>query len=186
MLLAVSAYPTVDRFGCKPLFITSSLGMGLSMAGLTGAVYAIEQIYIRRIRSSDALPLPIHRFLPAGVSRRELTYSAEIVPQDLRIHLASIGTDALAVSLCYYYCGDHAGCLCYDWVEYHVVYAVIGVFVAGMVVLFFPETKERGLEEMDRLLGESGNWCEIIVYARTMGRREVGVEKEKGDVEMYE
>lgn len=160
--------------------------MGLSMAGLTGAVYAIEQIYIRRIRSSDALPLPIHRFLPAGVSRRELTYSAEIVPQDLRIHLAAIGTDALAVSLCYYYCGDHAGCLCYDWVEYHVVYAVIGVFVAGMVVLFFPETKERGLEEMDRLLGESGNWCEIIVYARTMGRREVGVEKEKGDVEMYE
>lgn len=66
------------------------------------------------------------------------------------------------------------------------MYAVIGVFVAGMVVLFFPETKERGLEEMDRLLGESGNWCEIIVYARTMGRREVGVEKEKGDVEMYE
>lgn len=110
-------------------------------------------------------------------------YSAEIAPQDLRIHLAAIGT---ATHWLFNFVIAEITPVAFATIgwRYYVVYAVIGFFVAGIVVMFFPEMRGRGLEEMDGLFGEPGRWGEVNAYAKTMGRREVGVEK--GHVEMDE
>lgn len=67
--------------------------------------------------------------------------------------------------------------------RYYVVYAVIGVFVAGMVVMFFPETRWRGIKKTDGLFGEAGRWWEANAYAKKMGRRDVGVEKDRVEMD---
>ncbi|KAJ5584987.1 general substrate transporter [Penicillium hispanicum] len=163
---AISAYLSVDRFGRKPLFIIACLGMGLSMAALAGCVWAIEYRYTFGASVAATFFLfCFMTFFPLGFLGANFLYSAEIAPQDLRIHLAAIGTathwlfNFVIVEI------TPIAFLTIKW-RYYIVYAVIGVSAAAMVYFFFPETNGRSLEEMDNLFSCPDHWWQVPGYAR--------------------
>ncbi|PYH37575.1 sugar transporter [Aspergillus neoniger CBS 115656] len=169
---ALSAYLSVDRFGRKPLFIVSALGMGTSMAGLTGTVWAID--------NRDVLSLM--SFFPLGFLAANFLYAPEIAPQELRIHLAAIGT---ATHWLFNFVIAEITPIVFATIRwrYYIVYAVIGFSVAFMVYFVFPETKGRSLEEMDRLFGDPEHWWKVTIYSREMMGMEL-VEVDGDDVKM--
>ncbi|KAJ5088817.1 general substrate transporter [Penicillium angulare] len=168
IVAAISAYLSVDRFGRKPLFIIACLGMGLSMAALAGCVWAIDYRYTFGASVAATFFLfSFMTFFPLGFLGANFLYSAEIAPQDLRIHLAAIGTathwlfNFVIVEI------TPIAFVTIKW-RYYIVYAVIGVSVAGFVYFFFPETNSRSLEEMDELFSDPEHWWKVPSYARVL------------------
>ncbi len=164
------AYLTVDRVGRKLLFMISGLGMGVSMAGLAGTVWAIDNT--NSFGSSVAatfFTFSFTTFFPLGFLGANFLYSAEIAPQDLRIYLASIGTathwlfNFVSVEI------TPIAIVTLSW-RYYIVYAATGASVAVMVYFLFPETKGRSLEEMGAMFSEPEHWWQVTAYARVMKR----------------
>lgn len=172
---AIFAYVSVDRFGRKPLFISACLGMGLSMAALAGCVWAIGHRYTLGASVGATFFLfCFMAFFPLGFLGANFLYGAEIAPQDLRIHLAAIGTathwlfNFVIVEI------TPIAFVTIKW-RYYIVYAVVGVSAAGMVYLFFPETNHRSLEEMDELFSDPDHWWQVPKYTRVLSPGELGV-----------
>jgi sugar porter (SP) family MFS transporter len=186
IVAATSAYFSVDRFGRKPLFITACLGMGLSMAALSGSVWAIE--YRNSFGASVAATFFLFAFMaffPLGFIGANFLYSAEIAPQDLRLHLAAIGTathwlfNFVIVEI------TPIAFVTIRW-KYYIVYAVIGVSVAALVYLLFPETNGRSLEEMDEMFSEPEHWWQVPVYAQVLKTHRPDISPAKSSVKHVE
>ncbi|KAF2971748.1 hypothetical protein GQX73_g1854 [Xylaria multiplex] len=93
VVAATSAFITVDRLGRKPLFLVGCAGMGLSMAGLAGTVWAIDNAYTFGVSVAAVFFIfSFMAFFPLGFVGANFLYGAEIASQDLRIHLAAVGT----------------------------------------------------------------------------------------------
>ncbi|KAL3484537.1 general substrate transporter [Aspergillus germanicus] len=179
------AYLSVDRFGRKPLFIIACLGMGLSMAGLAGTVWAIEYRYSFGASVAATFFLFFYMtFFPLGFLGANFLYSAEIAPQDLRVHLAAVGT---ATHWLFNFVIAEITPVAFTTIRYryYIVYAVIGFNAAVLVYFFFPETKGRSLEEMDSLFSHPETWWRVTSYART-SRCPVLEENMKESVEHFE
>lgn len=170
---ATSAFLTVDRLGRKPLFIAAGLGMGVSMAGLAGTVWAIDYHYTFGASVAATFFLFLYMaFFPLGFLGANFLYSAEIAPQDLRIYLAAVGT---ATHWLFNFVIAEITPIAFvtiTW-RYYIVYAVIGASVAPMVYFLFPETKGRSLEEMGTLFSEPEHWWQVTAFARTMKKSEL-------------
>ncbi|KAJ6021422.1 general substrate transporter [Penicillium herquei] len=165
---AISAYLSVDRFGRKPLFIIACLGMGVSMAALSGCVWAIDYRYTFGASVAATFFLFLYMtFFPLGFLGANFLYSAEIAPQDLRIHLAAIGT---ATHWLFNFVIAEITPVAFVTIKwrYYIVYAVISVSVAAMVYFFFPETNCRSLEEMDELFSDPDHWWQVPSYAQAL------------------
>ena len=174
IVAATCAYLSVDRFGRKPLFIIACLGMGLSMAALSGCVWAIDNRYTFGASVAATFFLFSYMtFFPLGFLGANFLYGAEIAPQDLRIHLAAIGT---AVHWLFNFVIVEITPIAFVTIKwrYYIVYAVLGVSAAAIVYFFFPETNRQSLEEMDELFSVPNHWWEVPRYAREMraGRQE--------------
>lgn len=186
IVAAISAFLTVDRLGRKPLFIAGGAGMGISMAGLAGTVWAIENHYTLGASVAATFFLFLFMaFFPLGFLGANFLYAAEIAPQDLRVHFAAIGT---ATHWLFNFVIAEITPIAFvalGW-RYYIIYAVIGACVVPLVYFFFPETKGILLEEMDRLFSEPSKFWQVPAYARQMkqgpvstgaGSKEVGVEE---------
>lgn len=182
---AFLAYLSVDRFGRRPLFIIACLGMGLSMAGLAGTVWAIEYRYTLGASVAATFFLFLYMtFFPLGFLGANFLYSTEIAPQDLRVHLAAVGT---ATHWLFNFVIAEITPVAFATIKYryYIVYAVIGSGAAVIVYLFFPETNGRSLEEMNSLFSEPVAWWRVTAYAR-IGRQPALEEKVKDNVEHLE
>ena len=170
---AVSAYLTIDRIGRKPLFIAAGVGMSVSMAGLAGTVWAIDNAYTFGASVAATFFLFLYMtFFPLGFLGANFLYSAEIAPQDLRIYLAAVGT---ATHWLFNFVIAEITPIAFvtiTW-RYYIVYAVIAASVAFMVYFLFPETKGRSLEEMDTLFSEPEHWWQVPAFARVMKKSAV-------------
>ncbi|KAL4741645.1 general substrate transporter [Aspergillus similis] len=194
---ATSAYLSVDRFGRKPLFISACLGMGLSMAGLAGTVWAIENRPGSTLGASAAATFFLFLFMtffPLGFLGANFLLGSEIAPQDLRVHLAAVGT---AAHWLFNFVIAEITPVAFATIKYryYIVYAVIGASASIMVYFFCPETKGRSLEEMDSLFSEPEAWWKVTAYARINRHRDrdrntdkelMFVGMEKHDVEHFE
>lgn len=91
IVAATSAFLTVDRLGRKPLFMFACAGMSLSMAGLSGTAWAIENGPSRGLGPSVGATFFLFlymAFFPLGFVGANFLYAAEIAPHALRIHLS--------------------------------------------------------------------------------------------------
>ncbi|KAJ5765414.1 general substrate transporter [Penicillium odoratum] len=170
---ALSAYLCVDRFGRKPLFISASLGMGLCMAGLAVSVWAIGNSPTNGASIAATIFLFLYMgFFPLGFLGANFLYSAEIAPQDLRIHSAAIGT---ATHWLFNFVIAEITPVAFTTIgwRYYIIYAVIGVSAALMVYFFFPETNGGSLEEMDDLFSNPEHWWEVTAYASSLKKARV-------------
>lgn len=174
---AISAYLTVDRLGRKPLFMIAGAGMGASMAGLAGTVWAIDNHPSSGAGVAATFFLFLFMaFFPLGFLAANFLYSAEIAPQDLRIHLASIGT---ATHWLFNFVIAEITPIAFVSIKwrYYIVYAVIGAFVVPLVYFLFPETKGKSLEEMNALFSEPEHFWQVPAFSRQMkaeSRNEIG------------
>lgn len=167
---ATSAYLSVDRFGRKPLFMIACLGMAVSMAGLAGTVWAIENQYTFGSSVAATFFLFFYMsFFPLGFLGANFLYSAEIAPQDLRIHLAAIGT---ATHWLFNFVIAEITPVAFVTIKwrYYIVYAVIGFSVTFVVYFLVPETKGFSLEQMDNLFSDPEHWWQVTAYGRTPKR----------------
>lgn len=168
IVAATSAFLTVERLGRKPLFIIACGGMSLSMAGLAGTVWAIDNAYSFGASVAATFFLFLYMsFFPLGFVGANFLYSTEIAPQDLRIHLASIGTATHWLFNFVIAEITPVAFVTITW-RYYIVYAVIGLFAVPLVYFMFPETKCLSLEEMDRLFSEPTHFWQVPAYARKL------------------
>ncbi|KAI9042137.1 general substrate transporter [Aspergillus affinis] len=182
IVAAFSAYLTVDRFGRKLLFIIAGLGMGISMAGLAGTVWAIQnQGSFGASVAATFFLFFFMCFFPLGFLGANFLYCTEIAPQDLRVHLSAIGTathwlfNFVIVEI------TPIAFVTIAW-RYYIVYAVIGVFAGIVPYLCFPETRGFSLEEMERLFSEPEHWWQVTAYAMTMRKGDISsFGQSKGD-----
>ena len=118
-------------------------------------------------------------FFPLGFLGANFLYSAEIAPQELRIHLSAIGTSSHWL---FNFVIAEVTPVAFATIgyRYYIVFACTGVAVAPMVYFLFPETNGRSLEEMDRIFSAPEHWWQVTAAARCLSRS--GLE----DVENFE
>jgi sugar porter (SP) family MFS transporter len=88
---AVFAFISIDRFGRKPLFIVSGLGMSVSMMCLAISVSHISSS-VAAGRAAAFFLFLFMTFFPLGFLGANFLYSVEISPQNFRVHLSAVGT----------------------------------------------------------------------------------------------
>lgn len=155
IVAAFTSFMTVDRFGGRPSFILTGLGMAVSFAGLAGTVLDIEN---KAAGGAAVLFLFLFMaFFPLGFLGAKFLYAAEIAPQDLRLHLVAIGaathrlfnfviaeiTPVAFVTIGY---------------RYYIVYACRRASVAPLVYFLFHETKGKSLEKIGRMFEDPENF----------------------------
>ncbi|KAE8449607.1 hypothetical protein EG329_007937 [Mollisiaceae sp. DMI_Dod_QoI] len=177
IVAASLAYFYVDRAGRRPLFMISGLGMGVSMMCLAITVSQLEHS-----GSGAAATFFLFMFMfffPLGFLGANFLYSAEIAPQELRIHLSAIGTSAHWL---FNFVIAEVTPVAFATIgyRYYIVYACTGMSVLPMVYFLFPETNGRSLEEMDRIFSEPEHWWQVASAAKSLPRSEVA-DIENGD-----
>ncbi|KAK2611565.1 hypothetical protein N8I77_004898 [Diaporthe amygdali] len=147
IVAATSAFLTVDRLGRKPLFMIACGGMSLSMAGLAGTAWAIDnaQKFGASVGATFFLFLYM-AFFPLGFVGANFLYSAEIAPQGLRIHLASVGTAT-------------------HWLFNFVIAEITP---SPLSPSLGDTTSCLSLEDMDRLFSDPAHFWEVPSYARKL------------------
>lgn len=137
----------------------------MSMAGLAGTVWTIENQYTFGASVAATFFLFFYMsFFPLGFLGANFLYSAEIAPQDLRIHLAAIGT---ATHWLFNFIIAEITTVAFVTIKwrYYIVYAVIGFSVTIVVYLLVPETKGLSLEQMDELFSAPEHWWQVTAYS---------------------
>lgn len=170
IVAATSAFLAVDRLGRKPLFMIACGGMSLSMAGLAGTAWAIGNAPSQNFGASVGATFFLFlymAFFPLGFVGANFLYGAEIAPQALRIHLASVGTATHWLFNFVIAEITPVAFVTITW-RYYIVYAVIGAFSVPLVYFLFPETKGLSLEDMDSLFSGPAHFWEVPSYARRL------------------
>jgi len=177
IVAASLAYYFIDRAGRKPLFMISGFGMGLAMMCLAITVSELE--HSGAGPASTFFLFMFMFFFPLGFLGANFLYSAEIAPQELRIHLSAIGTSAHWL---FNFVIAEVTPIAFATIgyRYYIVFACTGVAVVPMVYFLFPETNGRSLEEMDRIFSAPEHWWQVTAAARRLPRS--GLE----DVENFE
>ncbi|KAF8853442.1 general substrate transporter [Acephala macrosclerotiorum] len=177
IVAASLAYYYIDRAGRRPLFMISGLGMGISMMCLA--------IIVSQLQHSGAgagatfFLFMFMFFFPLGYLGANFLYSAEIAPQDLRIHLSAVGTSAHWL---FNFVIAEVTPVAFATIgyKYYTVYACTGVSVLPMVYFLFPETNGRSLDDMDRIFSGPEHWWQVPSATKHLQKGTI-VDIENGD-----
>lgn len=140
--------------------------------GLGKITYAMAIAYV-------AFMFVFNFFYPIGFMGGNFLYTAEIAPVRLRAAMSSLATANhwlwnLVVVLVTPVAIDTIGC----W--YYVIYALISATIPVCVYFFYPETRHRSLEMLDRVFVDAPSIWRIVPMARGLPLGEVGT-AESGD-----
>ncbi|RWR96879.1 polyol transporter 5 [Cinnamomum micranthum f. kanehirae] len=148
----------VDRFGRRPLLLTSTTGMILSLLGLGTGLTIIDHNSDKKLMGVIALCIMAVLTLVAsfsiGLGPITWVYSSEIIPLRLRAQGMSLAVAINCVT---------GGVLSMTFLSLYKAISIGGTFFlfAGVSTLswiffysFLPETKGRTLEEMETIFGK--------------------------------
>ncbi|KUL84257.1 hypothetical protein ZTR_06949 [Talaromyces verruculosus] len=165
---ALSAILTIDRWGRRPLMLTSASGMCIAMAVLAGTSSTTGN-HAALIVAVVAL-FAFNLFYPFGFLGLPFLYSTEVAPPHLRAKISGISN-------------------CMTWLfnfvvvevtptgfqtigyKYYIIWAVINFAIVATVYFFFPETNARSLEEMDEIFMESRTIFDAPRIAKHLPRK---------------
>ncbi|KAI6247999.1 Sugar transporter [Erysiphe necator] len=141
------AFFTIDRFGRRPLFMFSGVGMGSCMLVLAITTGCDKNNLVASYISVAAIFL-YNFFVPIGFLGANFLYCAEIAPVSLRVGMAAISTGNhwlwnFVISMASPVAIASIG----HW--YFLVFSVFGLSIPISVWLVFPETMGRSLEEIE-------------------------------------
>jgi len=157
---------TVDRLGRRKLMMIAALGMGVSMAILSGTVSQSNNR--AAIIVAGTFIFVFIGFFPVGFLGLTFLYASEISPLSHRVPITSISTGtawlfnfviAEITPVGFANLGS----------RYYIVYAVFNfcLLLPG-VYFFFPETSGRSLEEVDEIFLKSKSIFDTVRVAKAL------------------
>ncbi|EYE94446.1 general substrate transporter [Aspergillus ruber CBS 135680] len=155
----------IDRVGRRAAFMISGGGMGLCMVAM-----AVSTSFIGNHTASiiSALFVFIYNFfLPLGFLGINFLYPAEIAPARLRVAVQSISTANQWLWM-FVVAMVTPTAIAQVGYQYYIVYAVISLIIPPSVCLFYPETKNRSLEEVDQIFRESTSISDAMKASRKL------------------
>lgn len=165
------AFFTIDRYGRRPLMLSSSAGMMICMAIFAGTTSNPGN-------TSALIVATVFLFLfniifPIGFLGLTFLYATEVAPLHLRAAISGIAT---ASTWLFNFIIAEITPVGFATIKnrYYIIYAVINAAAIPTVYFFFPETNGRALEEMDDMFGESKNIFDPPRIARSMAKRVPG------------
>lgn len=157
----------IDRFGRRKLLMAGALGMCAAQTALSGLMSDLTD------KSAGEAAIFFYFvalfFFPIGLFLTPFLYAAEISPLSIRHKITAISA-------------------CTNWLfnflvaevsphaiqnigyRYYIVYACINLFTFVVVYMFFPETRDRTLEEIDDVFVQSNNIFESVKVEKFMPR----------------
>lgn len=180
-LASFIAFFTIDRFGRRALFIISGVGMSCCMISLAICTSFPPENKPAMIAAGCFIYL-YNTFVPIGFLGANFLYCTEVAPLRLRMAMSSISTanhwlwnfvvamvTPVAINTIGY--------------QYYIVFAVIAACIPISVILFFPETMGRNLEEIDLMFKDSPSIWATVRFAKNrpvaMPQEYVGKQSEK-------
>lgn len=168
MLATIPAILWIDRWGRRPTLISGGIFMGISML-IIGLILAIDghkyyepginknSVRLRSTSSSYAVIVFIYTFVASFAYSWGPTgwiYPAEIYP--LRIRSKAMSVTTASNWLFNFLIGQIVPTMMdkITWGTY-IIFGVFGIIMAISVLIFYPETKGKSLEEMDGLFGKT-------------------------------
>ncbi|EED12169.1 MFS sugar transporter, putative [Talaromyces stipitatus ATCC 10500] len=165
---ALAAVFTIDRFGRRPLMLTSATGMCISMAVLAGTSSTSDN-HAALIVAVVAL-YAFNLFYPFGFLGVPFLYSTEVAPPHLRAKISGISN---CMTWLFNFVVVEVTPTGFETIgyRYYIVWAVINFAIVATVYFFFPETNARSLEEMDEIFMESRNIFDAPRIAQRLPRK---------------
>ncbi|CAI2164591.1 11309_t:CDS:10 [Funneliformis geosporum] len=164
MLSTIPAILWIDRWGRRPTLISGGTFMGISML-IVGCILAINGtkyydteldknfVQLKNTSSSYAIIVFIYIFVASFAYSWGPTgwiYPAEIYP--LRIRGKAMSVTTASNWLFNFVIGQIVP---YLLDSTYIIFGVFGIIMAVSVLIFYPETKGKSLEEMDGLFGKT-------------------------------
>ncbi|KAF4976380.1 hypothetical protein FZEAL_6941 [Fusarium zealandicum] len=178
LILAVGAAACVDRFGRRPLFLLSSVGMLASfiiISGLSGS-FAMSGKSAVGVAVVPFLYI-YYGFYDIAFTPLVVSYPAEIWPYHLRARGIALTQISTYVAIFFNTFVNPIALESIGW-RYYVVFAVILVVVTATIYFFYPETKGHSLEEMAVVFDGAD--------AAVLRERDAKMLEKKQDVELEE
>lgn len=182
-LSSTIAFFTIERWGRRNLMMLSGGGMGLSMCVIAICVAHIDS---RGAPETAAAFIFIFNFFyPIGLLGVNFLYCAEISPLHLRAPITAIST---ATQYLFQFIIGLATPIAIEKIgyRYFIVFAVIGCIMVPTMLIFFPETTGRSLEQIDEIFEESNTIFDPPRVARRAPRDPIAVLEKKTSSEIDE
>ncbi|PYH48726.1 general substrate transporter [Aspergillus saccharolyticus JOP 1030-1] len=167
-------FAIIDRMGRRAAFMVSGGGMSLCMLAL-----AVSNSFANNHTASIVSAFFIflyNLFLPVGFLGANFLYPAEVAPARLRVAMQSF---AIANQWLWMFVVAMITPVAVTDIgyRYYIVYTVIAGVIPPAIYFFYPETKNRSLEELDEIFRESRSIFEVVVWSRRKPVRESVVER---------
>lgn len=177
------AFFTIDRFGRRPLFMFSGLGMGICMF-----ILSITTAFDNDDKNMPAAYISIisiflfNFFVPIGFLGANFLYCVEIAPVSLRVGMSAISTANhwlwnFIVIMVTPIAMNSIG----HW--YFDIYAAIAISIPIVVWLGFPETMGLSLEEIELLFRENKNIRSVVKKSLRQATKEEKYEDNVEDID---
>lgn len=165
-LCATLAIFLIDRFGRRKLLLFGAAGMAVSHAGLA-ALTKYSDVNKTAAGMTLLFDFTANFFFPIGLFLVPFMYSAEIAPLRIRAKVTALST---STNWIFNFLLAEVTPLGFDnigW-KYYLCYMCTSTLAFVVFYLFCPETKGRGLEDIDQYFLKSKNAFETVGIAKSL------------------
>ncbi|GAB1727493.1 hypothetical protein NU195Hw_g506t1 [Hortaea werneckii] len=153
----------IEKTGRRLLMLIGAFGMAASMAVLSGTNWALRHNGDKQAGYTQAAFLFIfNSFFAIGWLGMTWLYPAEIVPLKIRAPTNALSTSANWI---FNFMVVMITPVAFETIH-HNTYTIFAVINGGLIFpvtyFFFPETKQRSLEEMDEIFKKSSNVFNVV------------------------
>lgn len=182
------AYAAVDRLGRRQIFLISGGGMCMCMI-LLSAMTSLPSSNKAASIVSGVMIFVFNTFYPIGFLGGNFLYCAEVAPARLRVAMSSISIANHWLWNFIFTMITPVAMETIGW-KFWLVFVCTCACIPLVIVPFYPETKNRNLELIDRVFNEAPTIWDIVPMARRIPEGSLGVDesiftdkKEEGEAE---